>query len=522
MKNHRSLKVLNHLSLFCIATMLALVIGRPAEAQYITRNGTALSLNKAPIYFHGATLYGADYQNPTAFRKHIDTWLDNAHKNGLNMIRAVNFYEHTSKWADPTTWECMDYLMSAAQKRGMYVELDLAAYRNMLWMPMGINPYADPSVWNKFLDFVGHRYKNQTNLAFYAIGGEILAPNYGDEPKVSGQKYIDFFKATSDRLHAADPNHLIETGGFLHLGEPKSGIPWKSIFDLPNIKMAAVHVYSDPTVYNNIDVRAAMAVADWARGQHIPFLIEEFGATQGLGDAMRAKMFERRYMLAALTDSVATIFWNLGPEVRNTSYDVNPQTPKTWAAVGAGGTYFRDGFDEHDQKPTWTSQIDSSAGVIGIRGNIKSAPECAVRNETAHSGSGALMFSGSVPAASAHNFCDFKIFRVGMMVQPQTKMRFRLYPQYDNARYVSVDLHCTDGTWLHNTAAVDQNGYSMSASAGHGGKIPLKAWTTIRCDIGRWLRGKVIDKIDIAYDRPNTAGQFRGYIDDILITNGSF
>jgi len=39
--------------------------------------------------------------------------------------------------------------------------------------------------------------------------------------------------------------------------------------------------------------------------------------------------------------------------------------------------------------------------------------------------------------------------------------------------------------------------------------------------VGQWLNGKTIDTIYISYDRPASTGQYRGYIDDIIITNGS-
>lgn len=505
----------------CMAGAAVPVGAWAAGAEYVGRDGGRLVRGGRPIHLHGATLYGANYQNPAEFKKHVDAWLDLARGQGLNLIRAVNFYNHTTDWLDPTTWSSVDYLFSAAGQRGMYVELDLSAYRNGLWHGGGVNPYADPSAWNEFLDFVGGRYKGRENLAFYALAGEIVGPNYGDEPKVSGQGYVDFFRATSDRLRAADPNHLISSGGFLHLNDPKSGIPWKAIFGLPNIAMAAVHVYSDPKIQNNDDVQAAMAVAEWARRQNLPFTIEEFGAVQSVGDAARADLYERRYTLGSLTGSVATVFWNLGAEDRGDSHDVGPQTPEAWAAVAAGGTYFRDTFDDEFPKPTWTDEVESSKGVVGISGEGGPAPQCGVRGKVAHSGPSALMVSGSAPAALAENHCDFKVFRVGLLVRPQTKMRFRLYPEGDNARYVSVDLHCTDGTRLRDTKAVDQNGHPVRPSAGHGGGLPLGAWATIECDVGKWLEGKVVDEIVVGYDRPDAAGPFRGYIDDLLITNGS-
>jgi hypothetical protein len=87
--------------------------------------------------------------------------------------------------------------------------------------------------------------------------------------------------------------------------------------------------------------------------------------------------------------------------------------------------------------------------------------------------------------------------------------------------YVAVDYHCTDGATLRDSGALDYNGISMHPNAGHGGNLPLNAWTNIKCNVGQWLAGKTVDKIWVAYDHPPATGQFRGYIDDIKITNNS-
>jgi hypothetical protein len=67
-----------------------------------------------------------------------------------------------------------------------------------------------------------------------------------------------------------------------------------------------------------------------------------------------------------------------------------------------------------------------------------------------------------------------------------------------------------DGATLCDSGERDYNGFSMHPNAGHGGNLPLIAWS--KCNV---------DKIWVAYDHPTATGQFPGYIDDIKITNNS-
>jgi hypothetical protein len=143
-------------------------------------------------------------------------------------------------------------------------------------------------------------------------------------------------------------------------------------------------------------------------------------------------------------------------------------------------------------------------------------PECSVRTgEQAHTGSSALMYSGTANGGSAYAY--FKVFSVSVPVSSSTVLDYWIYPQQDNGRYVAVDFHCTDGTTLRDSGAVDQNGYSVHPNAGHGGNIPLNAWSEVRSNVGSKLAGKTVDKIWVGYDHPNSTGQLRGYLDDISI-----
>lgn len=208
------------------------------------------------------------------------------------------------------------------------------------------------------------------------------------------------------------------------------------------------------------------------------------------------------------------------------SYTIGPKAFAVFEVVpSAGTTLFTTGFETADTQPTWLDTINNSFNVTGYTGGVN--PECSPRDVagdggglTAHGGSKAEMFSGTDNSAST-SYCYYKAFSVNIPVTAATKMSYWILPQQANGRYVAVDYHCTDGSTLRDSGATDLNGFAMHPNAGHGGSIALNAWTQIKCNVGTWLAGKTIDMIYVAYDQPASTGQYRGYIDDILITNGT-
>ena len=177
--------------------------------------------------------------------------------------------------------------------------------------------------------WVASRYANNSALLNYAIAGEVACPTSSDPLRpTSTEALTNYYQVLSDTLYAADPHHLISSGGLSHLNEPNCAIDWRSIFSLPHINMAAIHVYSD----NDQDITIPM-VSLWASSNLKPFTVEEFGFKQGDGDSIRASEFQNTYTLAKHYNAAAVIFWNLGPEMDATSFEVNPGTPLTWKTI---------------------------------------------------------------------------------------------------------------------------------------------------------------------------------------------
>src|SRR5260370_15928795 len=143
---------------------------------------------------------------------------------------------------------------------------------------------------------------------------------------------------------------------------------------------------------------------------------------------------------------------------------------------------FSTGFESADPQPTWNSTIDWSSNVSGYSSGIN--PECAGRTgEQAHTGSSALMYSGSA-AGAASDYVYFKVFSVNFPISSTSVLDYWIFPQQDNGRYVAVDFHCTDGTTLRDSGAVDQNGFSVHPGAGHGGNITLRTWAEVPSPCG--------------------------------------
>jgi hypothetical protein len=165
----------------------------------------------------------------------------------------------------------------------------------------------------------------------------------------------------------------------------------------------------------------------------------------------------------------------------------------------------------YDAMLSWTNSADPSS----IPQNV-SAPLCdVVSGETSHTGPSSIRVSGTDNSA-ASSYYYFRAFDVNIPVNAATKLSFWTYPTNNLSRYVTVDLVMTDGTTLRDIGATDQNGTSMHPGAGHG---VVNNWRRIFCNIGNWLNGKTVDRIMIAYDHGVETGNFKTYIEDIIISD---
>jgi hypothetical protein len=164
----------------------------------------------------------------------------------------------------------------------------------------------------------------------------------------------------------------------------------------------------------------------------------------------------------------------------------------------------------YDASLTWADSPEPTS----IAQNI-TVPICGtVSGEISHSGTYSIRAAGQDNSSTAASFYYFRILDVNIPVTANTRLSFWTYPTNTLSRYVSVDLIFTDGTALRNTGATDLNGVSMHPGAGRG---TVNTWLQSLSYIGNWVSGKTIDRIVIAYDHTQETGNFKTYIDDIII-----
>ena len=293
-----------------------------SDSAFVRAQGSHFCYRGRVLRLYGGSMYHGAWTSSE--QSYIDQEIAMARSGGLNTLRAVNFLDGVGNYRDQAVWSNVDYLMRQARAHHMFVILDLSTYRNNL-IKMGKIAY-DARDYVGFLDFVGKRYRNEPALAVYSLAGEPAAPNGSDVPMVSTQALTDFYARTSAMLHAADRgHHLISSGGLLYLS-PGSGIDWESIFSLPYIDLASIHVYSTWDQDNAVPM-----VSRWAARHSKPFVIEEFGFDQSKDtDRQRSVYYAGIYALGLRYQAAGIAFWNLGPDG---GFDAGPHTPAVWKTV---------------------------------------------------------------------------------------------------------------------------------------------------------------------------------------------
>jgi predicted GH43/DUF377 family glycosyl hydrolase len=193
------------------------------------------------------------------------------------------------------------------------------------------------------------------------------------------------------------------------------------------------------------------------------------------------------------------------------------QTPFTGTGFETGQTY-----------PDWADVIDDGGGQSGGSSNVSAYPgygltdpEASMRNETAHSGTTALMYSGDATGGAGRNdYAYAKVFDTSAHppnIDAGTTLSYWIYPQSTNGTCVALDMVFSDGSALRNLGAVDQNGNGLHP-ADQCGHLTLNAWNHVTSNIGAVAAGKTPVRIDLGYDQPGGSGTYRGYVDDISLT----
>jgi hypothetical protein len=313
---------------------------------YLATNGRALTCRGDPVELTGYTFYpalvgGARAWADPGFPTYIDHALQMGRASGQNLIRATDQWDKHAqgqRYDDPVIWSNMDYLVNAARREGMFVVIDLSAYRWLL-VSQGRDIWSVAS-WTTFIDFVAARYRDVSNVAFYSILGEPAVPTNSAEL----DSLLAFYRSTTEALRAADPNHLITAGGFNHMEDSPQLGWWQEIDSLPGNDIVAFKTYSQH------DLNLMPTISRFAASIGKPAVDEEFGMPQQYGDSTfsggsqynglstgRAPFFSAVYSTGISLGVAGFVFWNMGCQVGSTSYEVSPMTPAVWSVVTSYG-----------------------------------------------------------------------------------------------------------------------------------------------------------------------------------------
>jgi len=181
---------------------------------------------------------------------------------------------------------------------------------------------------------------------------------------------------------------------------------------------------------------------------------------------------------------------------------------------------FGTGFEPTDPPLSWTDTVDTTGGgAAGVTGICcgETGPQAGIRTgETARTGTGALMYSGYAQDSSSvyAHLMVYDLSGSPLQITAGKTLSYWIYPQSDgttpwvptgsdNSTCVAVDLIFTDGSALN--------------PANQCGHLTLDTWNHVTVDLAATSAGKRISRIQVGYDRPNSTGGYRGYIDDLAI-----
>ncbi|HXX59862.1 MAG TPA: fibronectin type III domain-containing protein, partial [Candidatus Sulfotelmatobacter sp.] len=349
---------------------------------FVVANGTQLSLNGQPFPIFGASIYETSNNGATADPDQVFGWATQAHLNTLRLIDTLD-EDGTDANApyEAADWSRTDGLIARAQAAGLHVTIDFSDFRNW-WVDRQVvlhdtqNPGApiswayacanyalgnvdfsalDPysvaarPAWTAFMTYVANRVNTVTGMP-YRNDPTILVVSMAGEPWGAGssecgeatseQELTDFYAWALGEWKSLDPNHLRSNGGLTgtYAGLDGNGHPIPSgqqidglgIFDLADNTLPSLHTY--PPAGTEADGQTPV-LAPEAQRLGKPWFTEEFGWPQGVGDEQRAAYYAWAYGEQGQYGSAGSLFWNLGPQVSDGTYDVDPSTPLTWQVV---------------------------------------------------------------------------------------------------------------------------------------------------------------------------------------------
>jgi predicted alpha-1,2-mannosidase len=136
----------------------------------------------------------------------------------------------------------------------------------------------------------------------------------------------------------------------------------------------------------------------------------------------------------------------------------------------------------------------------------------------------ALQYAGS-QTVKDRGYAYNKLYDVDVPVGPDTELSYLIFPEFTAvdlhypSTYAAVDLAFSDGTYLSDLGARDQQNVLLNPQAqGASRTLYADQWNKKVADIGKVASGKRIKRILVGYDNPVGPALFNGWVDDVRIT----
>ncbi len=210
--------------------------------------------------------------------------------------------------------------------------------------------------------------------------------------------------------------------------------------------------------------------------------------------------------------------------IQNTSVLNSIQTQVRTSGTGTWNTLH--GYNLGYEQSGPTTSVDPASGLNRSTAGMLDLTRI---QEVGSTGATALLYTG-LDKSTTKSYAYMKAFDLSsknVVVGPNTTLSYWVFPQSSatsnlvsgsNSSCVAIDMIFTDGTDLRDSGALDQHGNSMHPS-GQCGHLTMDQWNLVTSTIGAVRNGKTINRINIGYDQPANTGGYRGYVDDIRLTN---
>ncbi len=136
-----------------------------------------------------------------------------------------------------------------------------------------------------------------------------------------------------------------------------------------------------------------------------------------------------------------------------------------------------------------------------------------------------LRYGGKVTGEGGGHAWNLLYDDVDVPVTAATELSYRIFPSMSGndlrypGTYAAVDVAFTDGTYLSELGAADQNGFGSSPRAQGASKtLYANQWNHRSVALGEVAAGKTVDRVLLGYDAPFGRAEFSGFVDDIAVT----